>query len=98
MDRALLPSSATPFAPRSPPNVVNAMFPRWMKDKLKEVNQFGCPLNNYIQYTSCLKEILSQDKANWTLCSIMLPENVTDVLAFQIIHIEAYVVHVDMGS
>lgn len=75
------------------------MFPGWMKVKLKQVNRFRRPLNNYIQCTLCLKEILSQDKANWTLCSIMLPQgNVTDISVFQIIHIEAYVVHVDMVS
>ncbi|CEJ62896.1 hypothetical protein PMG11_11381 [Penicillium brasilianum] len=97
---ALLPSSAIAFAPRSPPHVVvNAMFPDWMKAKLKQVNRFRRPLNNSIQSALCLKTVLSQDNANWTLCSIMLPQgNVIDSLVFQIIHIEAYVVHVDMVS
>lgn len=74
------------------------MFPKWITVKLKEVNQRGRPTNNYLQCIGCLKEVLSQEKANWTLCSIMLPGNVIGNLNYQMIHIEAYVVHVDMGS
>ncbi|KAJ5130905.1 uncharacterized protein N7515_006944 [Penicillium bovifimosum] len=111
MPTVLLPSSAAAFAPRSSPNVVlkNKVEP-WLTATLKRVNRVKRPLNNVTQHTRCLTETLSSSNAIWTLCSMMFtkaPESELEKSenslwdAFQnhqMIHIEAYVVHVDMIS
>ncbi|KAJ5084578.1 hypothetical protein NUU61_009157 [Penicillium alfredii] len=111
MPTVLLPSSAAAFAPRSSPNVVlNRKVAPWLTATLKRVNRVKRPLNNVTQHTRCLTETLSSTNAIWTLCSMMFPkapeaelrkdENplVEGLFNFQMIHIEAYVVHVDMVS
>ncbi|EAW08166.1 uncharacterized protein ACLA_028920 [Aspergillus clavatus NRRL 1] len=111
MPTVLLPSSAAAFAPRSSPNVVlNAKVEPWLTATLKRVNRVKRPLNNVTQHTRCLTETLSSPNAIWTLCSLMFPkapdselrkdENplVEAIFNHQMIHIEAYVVHVDMVS
>ncbi|KAJ5626171.1 hypothetical protein N7510_002480 [Penicillium lagena] len=111
MPTVLLPSSAAAFAPRSSPNVVlNRKVVPWLTATLKRVNRVKRPLNNVTQHTRCLTETLSSTNAIWTLCSMMFPkapetelrrdENplVEGLFNFQMIHIEAYVVHVDMVS
>ncbi|KAL4810705.1 hypothetical protein BDV18DRAFT_657 [Aspergillus unguis] len=110
MPTVLLPSSAAAFAPRSSPNVVLSRIEPWLTATLKRVNRVKRPLNNVAQHTRCLTETLSSTNAIWTLCSMMLPkapeaelrkdENplVEAIFNYQMIHIEAYVVHVDMVS
>ncbi|CBF74730.1 uncharacterized protein ANIA_04088 [Aspergillus nidulans FGSC A4] len=111
MPTVLLPSSAAAFAPRSSPNVVlNSRIEPWLTAALKRVNRVKRPLNNVAQHTRCLTETLSSANAIWNLCSMMLPkapesdlrkdENplVEAIFNYQMIHIEAYVVHVDMVS
>ncbi|KAF7121984.1 hypothetical protein CNMCM5793_009539 [Aspergillus hiratsukae] len=111
MPTVLLPSSAAAFAPRSSPNVVlSAKIEPWLTATLKRVNRVKRPLNNVTQHTRCLTETLSSPHAIWTLCSMMFPkapdselrkdENplVEAIFNYQMIHIEAYVVHVDMVS
>ncbi|EAL88279.1 hypothetical protein KXW29_008203 [Aspergillus fumigatus] len=111
MPTVLLPSSAAAFAPRSSPNVVlSAKLEPWLTATLKRVNRVKRPLNNVTQHTRCLTETLSSPNAIWTLCSMMFPkapdselrkdENplVEAIFNYQMIHIEAYVVHVDMVS
>ncbi|KAL4953431.1 hypothetical protein BDW69DRAFT_5401 [Aspergillus filifer] len=111
MPTVLLPSSAAAFAPRSSPNVVlNSRIEPWLTATLKRVNRVKRPLNNVAQHTRCLTETLSSTNAIWTLCSMMFPkapeselrkdENplVEVLFNYQMIHIEAYVVHVDMVS
>ncbi|RAL00960.1 uncharacterized protein BO80DRAFT_455478 [Aspergillus ibericus CBS 121593] len=111
MPTVLLPSSAAAFAPRSSPNVVlNARIEPWLTATLKRVNRVKRPLNNVTQHTRCLTETLSSPNAIWTLCSMMFPKApdaelrkddnplVEAVFNYQMIHIEAYVVHVDMVS
>lgn len=111
MPTILLPSSAAAFAPRASPNVVlNAKVEPWLTTILKRVNRVRRPLNNVTQHTRCLTETLSSQHAIWTLCSITLPkapdselrkdENplVEALFSYEMIHIEAYVVHVDMVS
>ncbi|KAJ5894163.1 hypothetical protein N7495_005854 [Penicillium taxi] len=111
MPTVLLPSSAAAFAPRSPPNVVlSRKVAPWLTATLKRVNRVKRPLNNVTQHTRCLTETLSSQNAIWTLCSMMFAkapeaelrkdENplVEGLFNFQMIHIEAYVVHVDMVS
>ncbi|OJJ60194.1 hypothetical protein ASPSYDRAFT_932959 [Aspergillus sydowii CBS 593.65] len=111
MPTVLLPSSAAAFAPRSSPNVVlNSRIEPWLTATLKRVNRVKRPLNNVSQHTRCLTETLSSTNAIWTLCSVMFPkapeaelrkdENplVEALFNYQMIHVEAYVVHVDMVS
>lgn len=111
MPTALLPASAAAFAPRGNPNVVlSSKVESWLTMTLKRVNRVKRPLNNVSQHTRCLTETLSSPNAIWTLCSLMFPkaaesdlrndENplVDAMFNYQMIHIEAYVVHVDMVS
>jgi hypothetical protein len=111
MPIALLPASAAAFAPRGNPNVVlGSKVEQWLTVTLKRVNRVKRPLNNVSQHTRCLTETLSSTNAIWTLCSLMFPkapdselrkdENplVDAMFNFQMIHVEAYVVHVDMVS
>ncbi|ODH50581.1 hypothetical protein GX48_03263 [Paracoccidioides brasiliensis] len=111
MPTILLPASAAAFAPRSSPNVVlNSRVEPWLTVTLKRVNRVKRPLNNVTQHTRCLTETLSSSNAIWTLCSIMLPkapeselrqdENllVEALFNYQLVHMEAYVVHIDLVS
>lgn len=75
---------------------------------LKRTNKVKRPLNSVAQHQRCLTETLSNPNALWTLTSIMLPKSpkselledsnplVEALFNFQLIHVEAYVVHVDM--
>lgn len=111
MPTLLLPASAAAFAPRSAPTVVlNSKAESWLTQTLKRINRVKRPLNSVAQHTRCLTETLAGPNAIWTLCSIMLPKApdselrkdsnplVEALFNYQFIHIEAYVVHVDMVS
>jgi len=111
MPISLLPASAAAFAPRSSVNVVLASKAEpWLTQTLKRVNRVKRPLNSVQQHTRCLTETLSGPNAIWSLCSIMVPKApdselpkdasplVEALFHYQLIHIEAYVVHVDMVS
>jgi hypothetical protein len=107
----LLPASAAAFAPRSTVNVVLASKAEpWLTQTLKRTNRVKRPLNSVQQHTRCLTETLSGPNAIWSLCSIMVPKApdselrrdtnplVEALFNYQLIHIDAYVVHVDMVS
>ncbi|MBE7179752.1 MAG: hypothetical protein INR71_00840, partial [Terriglobus roseus] len=107
----LLPASAAAFAPRAAPNIVlNTKVEAWLTQTLKRINRIKRPLNSVPQHFRCLTETLSGPNAIWTLCSIMLPKApdselrkdanplVEALFNYQLLHIEAYVVHVDMVS
>jgi hypothetical protein len=107
----LLPASAAAFAPRSAPTIVlNSKVEPWLTQTLKRINRIKRPLNSVPQHYRCLTETLSGSAAIWTLCSIMLPKApdselrkdlnplIEAMFNYQLIHIEAYVVHVDMVS
>lgn len=111
MPTALLPASAAAFAPRASPTVVlNSRVEPWLTVTLKRVNRVKRPLNNVAQHTRCLTEILASQNAIWNLCSIMFPKApeselrrddnplVEALFNYQLLHMEAYVVHVDMVS
>ncbi|RYN15477.1 hypothetical protein AA0119_g13322 [Alternaria tenuissima] len=111
MPAELLPASAAPFELRSSTSVVlDSKVQPWFKQTLKGAKQGHCPLNNVMQRTKFLKEVLSQSSAIWSLCSIMVPKApdselrkdpnplVEALFNYQLIHIEAYVVYVDMVS
>ncbi|KJX98637.1 hypothetical protein TI39_contig399g00032 [Zymoseptoria brevis] len=107
----LLPASAQAFAPRSAPEIVlNSKVESWLTQTLKRINRVKRPLNSVPQHHRCLTETLGGTLAIWTLASLMLPKApdadlrkddnpLTEALFnHQLIHIEAYVVHVDMVS
>jgi hypothetical protein len=107
----LLPATAAAFAPRSAPTVVlNTKVEPWLTQTLKRINRVKRPLNSVPQHFRCLTETLSGQGAIWSLCSLMLPKApdtelrkdsnplVEAIFNYQLIHIEAYVVHVDMVS
>jgi hypothetical protein len=107
----LLPASAQAFAPRGKPEIVlNTKVEAWLTQTLKRINRVKRPLNSVPQHFRCLTETLGGENAIWTLASLMLPKApeselrkdsdplVEAMFNFQLIHIEAYVVHVDMVS
>jgi hypothetical protein len=110
MPPQLLPASAAAFAPRaSSVNVVlSSRVEPWLTATLKRVNRVKRPLNSVAQHQRCLTETLSSSTAIWTLTSLMLPKApeselrkdsnplVQALFNYQLIHIEAYIVHVDM--
>ncbi|KUI65016.1 hypothetical protein VM1G_00161 [Cytospora mali] len=110
MPPQLLPASAAAFAPRaSSVNVVLGSKPeQWLTQTLKRINRVKRPLNSVVQHQRCLTETLSNSNAIWTLTSLMLPKApeselredsnplVEALFNYQLIHVEAYVVHVDM--
>jgi hypothetical protein len=103
----LLPASAAAFAPRaSSVNVVlgNKIEP-WLTQTLKRINRIKRPLNSVPQHQRCLTETLSLPNALWTLASVMLPklpeadmpqDPMENLFSYQLVHVEAYIVHVDM--
>lgn len=111
MPTILLPASAAAFAPRSTCNVVlNSKVEPWLTATLKRINKIKRPLNSVPQHTRCLTETLSSTNAIWSLCSLMVPKApeselrkdsnplVEALFNYHLIHVEAYVVHIDMVS
>ncbi|KAH8673572.1 hypothetical protein BX600DRAFT_508822 [Xylariales sp. PMI_506] len=110
MPPQLLPASAAAFAPRaSSVNVVlGSKVEPWLTQTLKRINRVKRPLNSVPQHQRCLTETLSSPNAIWTLTSLMLPKApeselrqdanplVEALFNYQLLHIEAYIVHVDM--
>lgn len=106
----LLPASAAAFAPRaSTVNVVlGSKVEPWLTQTLKRINRVKRPLNSVPQHQRCLNETLSSPNAIWTLTSIMLQKSpeaelrkdsnplVEALFNYQLIHVEAYIVHVDL--
>lgn len=110
MPPQLLPASAAAFAPRaSSVNIVlGSKVEQWLTQTLKRINRIKRPLNSVAQHHRCLTETLSSTNAIWTLTSIMLPKApeadlckdsdplIKALFNYQLLHIEAYIVHVDM--
>lgn len=107
----LLPASAAAFAPRGAPEIVlNTKVEPWLTQTLKRINRVKRPLNSVPQHHRCLTETLGGPAAIWSLASLMLPKApdaelrkdsdplVEALFNHQLLHIEAYVVHVDMVS
>ncbi|KAL9637100.1 MAG: hypothetical protein Q9164_002407 [Protoblastenia rupestris] len=110
MPPQLLPSSAAAFSARAAPNIVlNTKVDPFLTGTLKRVARKR-PLNSVAQHFRCLTEILSGPSAIWTLASLFLQRAPQDDLVkndnplveaifnYQMVSIEAYVVHVDMVS
>lgn len=110
MPPQLLPASAAAFAPRaSSVNVVlGSKVEPWLTQTLKRINKIKRPLNSVPQHQKCLTETLSSPNAIWTLTSLMLPNApepelrkdpnplIEAIFNYKLVHIEAYIVHVDM--
>jgi len=105
----LLPRTAKAFAERSAPTIVlDTVVNPWLTQTLKRVNKHKRPLNSVPQHLKCLTEILAGDKAIWNLCSLCVPRlpeaqieqqsnPITDaLLRYQFLHLQAYVVSIDM--
>ncbi|POS87096.1 hypothetical protein EPUL_001311 [Erysiphe pulchra] len=106
----LLPASAAAFAPRATHvNVVlGSKVESWLTQTLKRITRPRQLLNSAAKHQKCLTELLSSKTAVWTLTSVMVPrfsvielykdQNplIEALLNYRIIHIEAYIVHVDM--
>ena len=77
---------------------------------INPINRIKRPLNSVPEHFRCLTETLGGSSAIWTLASLMLPKQpdselrrdpnplVEALFNYQLIHVEAYVVHVDMVS
>ena len=110
MPPQLLPASAAAFAPRaSSVNVVlGSKVEPWLTQTLKRINKIKRPLNSVPQHQRCLTETLSSPNAIWTLASLLLPKApeaelrkddnplIEALFNYQVNHLEAYIVHVDM--
>jgi hypothetical protein len=110
MPPQLLPASAAAFQPRaSSVNVVlGSKVEPWLTQTLKRINKVKRPLNSVPQHERCLTETLSSPNAIWTLTSLMLPKApeadlredanplIEAIYNYKLMHIEAYIVHVDM--
>ena len=105
----LLPASAAAYAPRASVNVVlGSKVEPWLTQTLRRVNRVKRPLNSVQQHRRCLTDILSLPSAIWTLASILVakaPNSELDrdedlllqaIRNYQFIHLDAYIVHVDM--
>jgi len=108
MPSVLLPNTASPFAPRSPPTVVlNRTVEPWLTATLKRINRVKRPLNSAPQHMRCLTETLSSPASLWNLCTLIVsgaPEAqlvkdsnplVEALKNTKLLHIQAYVVHID---
>ncbi|KAL2135273.1 hypothetical protein VTI74DRAFT_9153 [Chaetomium olivicolor] len=110
MPPQLLPASAAAFAPRaSSVNVVlGSKVEPWLTQTLKRINKIKRPLNSVPQHQRCLTETLSSPNAIWVLASLLLPKApeaelrkdsnplIEAIFNYQLVHLEAYIVHVDM--
>jgi hypothetical protein len=110
MPPQLLPASAAAFAPRaSSVNVVlGSKVEPWLTQTLKRINKIKRPLNSVPQHQRCLTETLSSPNAIWTLASLLLPKApeselrkdpnplIEAIFNYEVTHLEAYIVHVDM--
>lgn len=109
MPLQLLPKSAAAFAPRAPPTIVlNTKVEPWLTQTLKRINKIKRPLNSVPQHFRCLTETLGGTAAIWTLASLLLPRAPDSELRkddnplleaisnYEMLHVEAYVVHIDM--
>lgn len=107
---ALLPASAVAGAPQVTPTVVlGQKVDPWLTRILQEVKKEKSPLNSSRQHEDCLTTTLAGPEAIWTLAYIILPKRVDSELSayslplgedsdYQILQIQAYVVHTDMIS
>ncbi|KAF2150975.1 hypothetical protein K461DRAFT_228408 [Myriangium duriaei CBS 260.36] len=112
MPLQLLPKSAAAFAPRAAPTIVlGAKVEPWLTHHLRKMSKVRRPLHSITQHHQRLTEFLGGDEALWNLCSLMLPKApekgltkdddnplVEAISNYNLVHITAYVVHVDMVS
>lgn len=111
MPLQLLPKSAAAFAPRAAPTIVlNTKVEPWLTQALRRIAKVRRPLHSTTQHYARLTEVLGGENAIWTLCSLLFPkapeselrkdENplIEAISNYELMHVQAYVVHVDMVS
>ncbi|KAI9868011.1 MAG: hypothetical protein M1813_006756 [Trichoglossum hirsutum] len=108
--RALLPASAAPFKPRSPPKVVfkSTGRPPWLVKRLQSVHILYRQFRSEHEVLKNLSNTLSSPQAIWVLCSLMFPKApksqllkdsnplVEAISNYQLIHIQSYIISVDL--
>lgn len=107
----LLPKSAAAFAPRAPPTIVlGQKADPWLTAALRRISKTRRPLHSVTQHHARLTEVLGGENALWNLCSLLLPKAPETELSknddplleaianYDMVHMRAYVVHVDMVS
>lgn len=108
MPLQLLPKSAAAFAPRAAPTIVlGTKVEAWLTQTLRRISKVRRPLHSVTQHHQRLTEALGGEEALWDLCSLLLPSAPEAQLSkdgnavmsnYDMVHIQAYVVHVDMVS
>ncbi|KAF2226088.1 hypothetical protein BDZ85DRAFT_272644 [Elsinoe ampelina] len=112
MPLQLLPASAAAFAPRAAPNIVlgTGKIEPWLTQSIKRCLKAKRVLHNPKQHERCLNELLGGENAIWTLTSLLLPKApetelrkddnplVEAISNYNMLHVQAYIVHVDMVS
>lgn len=88
--------------------VLNTKVDPWLTATLKRVNRIKRSLNSVPQHMKCLTDTLSLPSAIWNLCTLMVPKAPTSQLdsfdnalveafnRYELLHVQAYVVHVDL--
>lgn len=107
----LLPAYAAPFSaqPSSIIVVLGSKVEPWLTETLKIIKKPKKPLNSVLQHELFLAETLSSPNAIWTLTSLLLPKTPASdfkrdssnplyeaIVNHEFIHVEAYIVYVDM--
>ena len=110
MPLELLPASAGAFAPRSQTIVrLGSNVHSRLTTILKRIDKSIRCIRNVSQQVQHLERILSSKNAIWTLCSVLIPKspeadslrNLDSALAihcWRMIHVEAYIVYVDLET
>jgi len=111
MPSQILPRTAAAFAPRSPPKIVlGDKVEPWLTQTLKRANKIRRPLHTIRQHITCLIELLGGDDAIWDLTTLIHsrdPETLFNqdqdvdmplLSLYSMVHVQAYIVHVDMIS
>ena len=106
----LLPASAGAFAPRSQTTVrLGSNVHSWLTTVLKRIDTSIRCIRNVSQQVRHLKRILSSKNAIWTLCSVLIPkspeadslrslDSALAIHCWRMIHVEAYIVYVDLET
>ncbi|KDN61087.1 hypothetical protein CSUB01_07040 [Colletotrichum sublineola] len=104
--RILLPASTVPFAPRpsSVIAVLGSTVEPWLTAALRSISGKKRPPKSVSQHRKCLIQTLSNPLSIWSLAWIMLDkdsepdlcQDFYEVPQYHLIHIEAYVIYIDM--
>ncbi|TQS36533.1 hypothetical protein Golomagni_03013 [Golovinomyces magnicellulatus] len=110
MGPQLLPASAAAFAPRAThvSVVLGTRTEPWLTQLLKRIGREKFSLNTVVKQQKYLSGLLSSSTAIWTLTSLMVPRTpdfelhsdpnllIEALMNYRILHVEGYIVLVDM--